>query len=394
MGYEIYGLKENPFPKGGAIVKPESTDPRENGSIFSVEARKKEINEFEEKFIGKGTTFDERLRCGFIWASGDRTSGRGMGKTSLSVYFMHRINDEGFGKKYFGGNTKFFCCYISFNQQIKSKISFLYKQAFNSLISHGIFNEIQKTTTQTALEDGKVSKDFATAIMNRQVKEYLESMSKYRLDEMSTAWDTKFLSKLQDLFLNQTIAALKTSGFVGGIIIVDDLENLTDKSTPREIENFIKDLGMAFFRSNNAASNDTFFTLILTTHQQSADKISGAWRVAGLSSAFPLNHNGRHSVLTGAPDVEQGLDMVAQYLKKYKNDNVESRDKFYPFTEDAIKYVITESGYNPRQFLSRLRQIITEALKKQIKQIDIEFVKTVPAEEDENDQNIGNIVNL
>jgi len=63
MGYEIYGLKENPFPRGGAILKPESTDPRENGSIFSVNARAREIQEFEGKFIGTKTSFEDRLRC-------------------------------------------------------------------------------------------------------------------------------------------------------------------------------------------------------------------------------------------------------------------------------------------------------------------------------------------
>ena len=51
MGYEVYGLRDNPFPRGGAIIKPESDDPRENGSIFSVNARAREIKEFEEKFI-------------------------------------------------------------------------------------------------------------------------------------------------------------------------------------------------------------------------------------------------------------------------------------------------------------------------------------------------------
>lgn len=66
MGYEIYGLRENPFPKGGAILKPESNDPRENGSIFSVNARKDEIEEFEKKFIGTATSFDDRVRCGFL----------------------------------------------------------------------------------------------------------------------------------------------------------------------------------------------------------------------------------------------------------------------------------------------------------------------------------------
>ena len=107
MGYEVYGLMENPFPKGGALLKPESKDPKENGSIFSTNARAKEIEDFEEKFIGVKTVFDDRLRCGFLWAEGDRRSGRGMGKTALAIYMKHRMND-GYGRNYFSGGEKFF----------------------------------------------------------------------------------------------------------------------------------------------------------------------------------------------------------------------------------------------------------------------------------------------
>src|SRR5437867_12128358 len=102
MGYETYALTSNPFPTGGAIIQPESKDPRNNGKIFSKNARQKEIKEFDQKFIGANTSFDDRLRCGFLWAEGDRTTGRGMGKTSLALYMKHRIN-EGYGKDYFGG---------------------------------------------------------------------------------------------------------------------------------------------------------------------------------------------------------------------------------------------------------------------------------------------------
>lgn len=84
MGYEIYGLKDNPFPSD-AILKPGSEDPRQNGLIFSVDARAKEVEEFEKKFIGKNTSFNDRYRCGFLWAEGGRTIGRGMGKTALET---------------------------------------------------------------------------------------------------------------------------------------------------------------------------------------------------------------------------------------------------------------------------------------------------------------------
>jgi len=246
MGYEIYGLKDNPFPRGGAILRPESEDPRENGKIFSVNARAKEIKKFEEKFIGIKTSFDDRIRCGFLWAEGDRTTGRGMGKTALAVYMKHKIND-GYGKNYFDGRKKFFCSYVSFKEQLKSKVAFLYKEVFRSFIKDGLFSHISSCVSKDTLVNAGVQEDFAEAVASNRVKDYLESLSKYKLEEMLTAWDQKFLVKLPDLFLNQTVRCLKAADFKGGILVIDDIENLTDKSTRAEIENFIKDFGIAFF---------------------------------------------------------------------------------------------------------------------------------------------------
>lgn len=381
MGYEIYGLKGNPFPRG-AILKPEGTDPRENGSIFSKNARAKEIKEFEEKFIGTKTSFDDRISCGFLWAEGDRTTGRGMGKTALAIYMKHRIN-EGYGKNYFDGKTKFFCVYVSFKEQLKSKIAFLYKEAFRSFINSGLFSHLSSCVNLDDLVTADVQEEFAEAVANNSVKEHLESLSKYKLDQMSTAWDQKFLVKLSDLFLNQTIKCLKVAGFKGGILVIDDIENLTDRSTRAEIENFIKDFGIAFFRAGNEASDSNFFTTILTTHQQSAQKISQAWTVAGLSASFPLAPGGHASLLTRKPDMPQCIDIVAQYLNYYRDPANSTSNELYPFTRDAIETIIRESDFHPRRFLSRFNRITTEALSKNVKEITSEFVRTVPEEEEE-----------
>jgi len=382
MGYDIYGLKENPFPRGGAILKPESTDPRENGSIFAVDARAKEIKEFEEKFIGIKTSFDDRIRCGFLWAEGDRTTGRGMGKTALAIYMKHKIND-GYGKNYFDGMNKFFCSYVLFKEQLKSKVAFLYKEAFRSLIKDKFFTHISNCVSKDTLVNAGVQEDFAEAVASNRVKYYLESLSRYKLEEMSTAWDQRFLVKLPDLFLNQTVRCLKAADFKGGILLIDDIENLTDKSTRAEIENFIKDFGIAFFRAGNEASNSNFFTIILTTHQQSAQKISQAWTVAGLSASFPLVPGGHASLLTHKPDMEQCIDMINQHLKYYREPSFTPPEEFYPFKRDAIETVIKECDFHPRRFLSRFGRIITEALSKDVKEITQEFVRTVPEVEEE-----------
>lgn len=387
MGYEIYGLKENPFPKGGAILKPESSDPRENGSIFSVNARKDEIEEFEKKFIGTATSFDDRVRCGFLWAEGDRTTGRGMGKTALAVYMKHKIND-GYGKNYFDENkkVKFFCSYISFNQQMTAKIGLFFQEALNSFIKDRIFDEISRATNVDALVRNGVDPRFAQAVANNSVREYLEEeVLGHVLDIRLTARDWRADPILKDLFLNHTTRCLKAAGFTGGILLVDDIENLTDRSTPKQIETFIKDFGLSFFRTGNEASNSNFYTVILTTHQQSAQKISQAWTVAGLSAAFPLAPGGYASLLTRKPDLEQAIDMVTQYIKYYRESSFNFPDDYFPFTKDALETVIKECDFHPRRFLSRLNRIMVEAVSQDIKVkvIDTEFVKKVPEVEEE-----------
>lgn len=382
MGYEIYGLRENPFPKGGAILKPESTDPRENGSIFSVNARSEVRREFEEKFAGVKTAFEDRARCGFLWAEGDRITGRGMGKTALAVYLKHKMN-EGYGRQYFNGDAKFFCSYVSFKEQLKAKIAFLYKEFFRSFIADGIFAHISDCVDKADLVRAGVAEDFADAVAGKQVKEYLESISRYRLDQMSTAWDQKFLVKLPDLFLNQTVRCLEAAGFEGGIIVIDDIENLTDKSTRREIESFIKDFGLAFFRAGNEASNTSFFTVILTTHQQSAQKISEAWVVAGLASSYPMHPSGRTSLLVPKPDREQSMDIVKEYIRHFREPSFMPSYETFPFAPEAIELIIEESDYHPRRILSRCRAVLTEALSRGEEEITKEFVKTIPEIEEE-----------
>lgn len=382
MGYEVYGLKDNPFPRGGAILKPDAQDPRENGTIFSVDARAKEIKELEEKFIGAKATFEDRIRCGFLWAEGDRTTGRGMGKTALAVYMKHRIND-GYGKNYFGGRNKNFCSYIAFNLQMVAKIGLFFQEALNSLIKDGIFNEVPKCINVDELIKQGVDVNFAQAIANNSVRDYLQNILRHPLDMRLTARDWRYDPILKDIFLNQTTRCLKAAGFAGGILLVDDIENLTDRSTPRQVETFIKDFGLTFFRTGNEASNTNFYTIILTTHQQSARKISQAWTVAGLSASFPLVPGGHASLLTRKPDMEQCIDIINQHLKYYRPPSFTPPEEFYPFKRDAIETVVRECDFHPRRFLSRFSRIITEAISKDEKEITSEFVRTVPEVEEE-----------
>jgi hypothetical protein len=378
MGYEIYGLRENPFPSGGAILNPESQDPRENGSIFSVNARRTEIDEFERKFVGTATSFADRLRCGFLWAEGDRATGRGMGKTALAVYMKHKINRD-YGTSYFDGRTSFFCIYVSFSEQMPAKMGLLYQAALNSLVKERIFEQVASRIDYQALVSSGVSKPFANAVASGTVRRYLEEdILHHSLGERYPTKDWRYDPDLKDIFLNQATWCFKAAGFLGAILVVDDIENLTDRSTPKKVESFVKDFGTAFFRSGNEAANSRFYTVILTTHRQSADKISQAWTVAGLSAAFPLVPGGHASLLTRKPDLDQAVDMAVQYLKAYRVPTFSGSTDYHPFTLEALQTVVSKCDNHPRRFLSRLNRIMVEAVSKGVELITPEFTNSVP----------------
>lgn len=314
----------------------------------------------------------------------------GMGKTAVAIYMKHRIND-GYGRNYFSGGEKFFCSYVSFNAQMVAKIGLVFQEILNSLlkVKDDIFLEISRNTDESTLISLCVDNKFANAVANNSVRNYLENLLGHSLDMRLTARDWRYDPILTDLFLNQTVRCLKAAGFKGGLLLIDDVENLTDKSTPKQIENFIKDLGIAFFRSGNEASNGSFFTIVFTTHLMSAQKISQAWTVAGLSASFPLAPSGQASILTRKPDMDQCIDIVRQHLIYYRVPSFPTTDELYPFKKDAIRKVIGDCDFHPRRFLSRLNRITTAALGDSKTDITPEFVKTIPEVEDEEEKAPG-----
>jgi hypothetical protein len=190
-----------------------------------------------------------------------------MGKTALAIYMKHKIND-GYGKQYFNGKKKIFCSYIAFDETLVAKIGLFSQAALHSLIKDRIFEEVSRVTNKDALLRNGVDSEFAQAVANNSVRDYLEKeVLRHSLHTRLTARDWRVDPLLKELFLNQTTRCLKAAGFVGGILIVDDIEKLTDRTTPKQREIFIKDFGTAFFRAGNETSNSNYYTLILTTHE-------------------------------------------------------------------------------------------------------------------------------
>jgi hypothetical protein len=376
MDYSNYYLVENPFPEGG-ILQPYSSNSKINGEIFCVEARKDTINSFEQRFIC-APHFSERKKAGFLWAESTIDFGRGMGKTALLIYFKHKIN-KNWGRDYTQDDSKKLCAiYVSFSQEIKDyQLEHICLLALNACIEDRIFHEVKKTCDYNALINGGVEPNFATQIANGTVKDYLVGLwHKPELMPPRLPRDTFLLNRTVDLFLNQTIRALKVAGFIGGLLFIDDIENFVDLPGQKHNIIFAKNFGASFLRGATTQARERFLSTTFTTHLNSAQKLTAAWQEAGLLSAYPLDPKGQASVEVPKPDEPASLEIVKAYMDHFRTQNIPTgTSPFHPFTEESVKKAVNMAKHHPRSFLHNLNLILENALATNQQIIDEKFVE-------------------
>ena len=376
MDYPDYYLTENPFPEGG-VLSPYSTDRKINGEIFCEEARKETVQQFEQRFVGF-PHFPERKKVGFLWAETAIDFGRGMGKSALLVYFKHKIN-RNWGRDYTQDASRKICVvYVSFSQEIKDyQLEHICLLALNACIEDKIFDEIRKSADHAGLVTGGVEQNFATHIVNGTVRDFLVGLwHKPELMPPRLPRDTMLLNMTADLFLNQTVRALKAAGFVGGLLFVDDIENFVDLPGQKHNITFAKNFGASFLRGANSQARERFFSTVFTTHYNSAQKLRDAWQEAGLLSAYPLDPKGQAAVEVPAPDETASLEIVRAYMDTFRANNAPTGiPAFYPFTEVAVRKAVALAKNHPRTFLQNLNLIIENALAAEQKEINEKFVE-------------------
>lgn len=383
MDYGAYALRENPFPVD-AVINPFSADRKRNGAIFAAEARKDLIANFEGRLLGSRSGFGDRNRLGFVWAEGDRDTGRGIGKTALLLYMKHLIN-RSWREEAPGTGHRVISLYVSFDQQIKDYlVEHLCQLALVACLKDDVFGYLRTTRgiTQGDLIPHGVSRDFADHIVAGDMRDWLESLrSDHSLEIPRPPRDLKLLNMAKRLFLSDTVAALEAGGFEGGILMVDDAENMIDQPGRKYLEGFAKDLGNAYLRADNTQARDQFFSLVFTTHSNAARRLGEAWKVSGLSAAYPLEPEGPSSVEVPKPSPRDALQMVRAYMEAYRVAGVSVPSPFHPFTEEAVLAVVSANSNHPRRYLSSLHRLLKEAVQKGIPVIDKAYVSQhLPAE--------------
>ena len=422
------GLKANPFPPD-AIMNLGSGDPRVNGEIFAEGVRKDVIETFERRVIGKGN-FGARARIAYLWAEGGPETGRGVGKTALLRYFQHKINSS-WGSEYFNGKTPLCVLYEQPRQVPKDPINYMAMFAIRNFEISGIMDSIILTLRLKAITDflgeqraidisneaasggdglylddtwlvdqsvdvGKLNQLVAEELTKKRIpalpdigidgqianamakRELLGYLSTLRTDNRLIAphppRDTKLHQRLPDIFFNQIMLALLAGHFTGVYLFVDDIENLVDQPGRKQQEIFAKTVGNCIFREETVAAKTRMLTLVLTTHENSARRLSQAWELAGLNASSPMKLDGPNTIKVPIPTTEGALDMMRAFLNHYRDTSLAVEDELHPFSISAATKLVNATGKHPRRFLSVANLFIDQACHEKCTIIDEKFI--------------------
>ena len=409
--YERLGLKDLPFPSE-PLLDPYSNDPRRNGSIYAQSPVKDAIRKFERLLI-RPDDFLNRAKIASLWAAGDSVSGRGMGKTALLRFFQQRINSD-WGLTLFDGKFSAVVIYVAFPDQVDRRwmeqlawaalvdacqsgvleasraslrLELLTDDQVMSVVDDGGSTDWSRLLNDAVLADNGISvpelddrlkaqllsdgveRGPAGALATGTFEEFLRSLRRDgNLRPYYIPRDTKGLDYSKTLFFSDIVRYLRSAGFAGGYLFVDDIENLTDQMARRHRVEFAKEFGLCTVRPGYANTEFGFFSCVLTTHQQSVTGISQAWREAGLEAMARLDPGAPTSVELPLPTPDQARAILIAHLDHYRvNDEDDGTIK--PFTEDGLQALVGIDQH-PRILLANGAHVVMQAVQGDSTQID------------------------
>jgi hypothetical protein len=395
-------------------------DPRLNGTIYATAPVRKELEKFERLLI-RPDDFPNRARLAYLWSKGDQHSGRGMGKTALLRFFRQRINKD-WGATEYHQQFSAVVVYVSFSSQIDRR--YMEQLALSALIDicrngvldaaramlrldaltpsqqqavligpdgrqnpanllddallagKGIKPEKLNEDVWVRLQRERVSMGVALALAQGQFEGYLRSLRKDgSLEPLYVPRDTKILDYSRGLLFNDIVYYLRTAGFAGGYLFVDDLENLVDQMTRRHRIEFAKELGLCLVRPGFANTAYNFFSCVLTTHQQASVGLATAWADAGLASIARLDPTSPNSVELPLPDKDEAKEIIVAHLDHYRSDPADT-GSIRPFTDAGLEALISSQQMrHPRILLSTAARVVSYAVDQNATEIDPALVR-------------------
>lgn len=403
--YEPLGLTDLPF-SANPVLNPYSTDPRLNGTIYAQAPVREAIEKFERLLI-RPKDFTNRVKVASVWSAGDVQAGRGMGKTALLRFFRQRINYD-WGQEEFDGRFSAAVIYASFpsvvdrrwmeqlawaalvdtckngvlpaaraalrrdhltDDEVVAIVSTDHEDNWGNLLDDQILeaNGISPADLDTAIEETLrregVEPAPASSLARGTFEGYLRGLRRdHSLEPYYVPRDTKGLDYSRNLFFNDIVLYLRAAGFAGGYLFVDDIENLTDQMARRHRTEFAKEFGLCMVRPGYANTDHGFFSCVLTTHQQSALALAGAWNEAGLVAMARLEPDAPTSIELPEPTADQAAEIVVAHLDHYRANSVDN-GSMRPFSEDGLEALVSRNR-RPRDLLASAARVVQHAAER------------------------------
>jgi len=389
--YEIYNLKENPFPHAGTL-NPFSKDPRENGEIFQPSLIADEVKQLE-----KGV--NDRLNMIYIMGL---VHERGTGKSALLVHQLRQLEhqqnaEERIWTTYIRCTMKekpeYFCNRIIEEWHRTGKLWSLFEQL---LLKYARLTD-SRTITEAAVkvlfhhnkkppQQLNLMRYFHTRksdLLGRDIARFVDNIQGANIEIVSTFVEM-YLSK-PDALLEKLNARrfrnadeidifgefLRLSQFEISkyhYVFLDQLEDVIADLTERLVTKFCLSMRRLLEVSRGKV------TYIVTLHPDSEIRLEGQ-AAKHLTTLAPLNQPHRIDLRLPNWEGDASVQLAKVYLDYYR---IKKEDDTIPFTPNAIKFVTFCSDRCIREILQRLYFTLEFAVDQQVSMIDYEFMKAHP----------------
>ncbi|MEA5552893.1 hypothetical protein VB713_18270 [Anabaena cylindrica UHCC 0172] len=415
--YELYNLKENPFPSS-PFVNPNSNDARNNGEIYEPSIRDKESEAIEENFFKVPQSDPNHLRLGYIMDTS--YIGRGNGKSAFLVNLQKKINQD-FGlsisnelNKCFaiilvpasGGKTKTFESFIDlfFERIFESNII---NDSLLSLRLEAIINLSDDFDPEEYFSDENDLKnklqshdwyrdnniDFRQVSYKILANPYLQNLPQdfpiFSLTPLifQSVNQEDFKQYYQNLkrgqprlefIFSHLVTLFLGAGFNGAYIFVDDFERVPDFQSERQKRDFALELRTCLFDGFYTNAKVGFYNLILVLHAGVPRLIQSAWEQSGLEQRSPISSKvtSTNVIRFEKINVNDAYSLIQKYLQAYRINQADT-NTFSPFTQDAVAKIAELSEFNASKILKLAYEVLERAVDKNIAEINLDFVLAI-----------------
>lgn len=395
--YEGLGFRYNPFPVDPA-VKPYSKDERENGSIYMIDLREEEIQQFKEIVINS----DSKINLLMDYAA---YRGRGIGKTAFLNYLRKEINKD-LGDSFTNSQQVLYAVYVNPGGEKKERkfshlsriiyesimnddlllITFCRLRANCAIIPMALLKEVNYENLSSTLgnDEWLTQNKIDVQKLDFQVEKKLieQGVSFFRRPEPNLFSQSfinfkKVFSKENtdiywkqfgvDFVFSELVRLFKAAEFSNIIILFDEAEKIIISQNFGERREFVDNLRYYFIDGSNENAINCFYKLLMTIHPNSQELLLTHWNAAGLDRFSVLGGEGATAntiFFRPLKDKKLAVLLAKEYLNKARLEHKLVLDDLLPFEKEALEKSIEICDGIPGKFLKLLYNAVEQSISE------------------------------